>query len=285
MLFIILILVNDAFGSGEEYNENHWSVNSQYPNANNHGNPPANLLDNNPNSMWNAGGRTQHYNDWYVILTYTGGDSVWVNEVDVGTWADGRCPCGAKVYVSSDLDTWNLASSFTVPRPDSRNAQAFPFDQGVTGKYFKFVITNTRQGYQPYLTTVHFKGVLTSCTDQDGSSKALEKLDEIYCLCDEYSAEGWTWSRNKLSNGLVDKIQSLHDMDTTAQNGRRFMERWNKRLAFAIFLHATNDDTTKDNIYYHRRVWRKICGSLEGRRGQFRSKMRTWASRIDQEDF
>ena len=119
---------------------------------------------------------------------------------------------------------------------------------------------------------------MTLCENKDDSDNITDTFDEVVCLCEEYESEGWTWGRNVLTDDLERKVRKLEQAGgELTDTSPAFLRKWKKRMRFHVYLHESADDNTLNNVFYHRRVWRRVCLSTKRRR----EMMRTFALKID----
>merc|ERR1712072_688345 len=131
----------------------------------------------------------------------------------------------------------------------------------------KVNINEVRNAYQPSACTSDWTPPpettappLTDCEEAPADAGAEETLEEVLCLCDEFRTDGWSWERNALTSRLVSQMENLREAGGPISNDSpKFLQKWNRRINFSLFHHETNDDNTVNNVYDHRRMWRKVC--------------------------
>lgn len=97
----------------------------------------------------------------------------------------------------------------------------------------------------------------------------VDKLEEIYCICDQVMDDGFQSDEKHLTPILTAKIEALQNVDTSNINNR-WLTKWNRRIQLKI----QKKDEADDN---HRRMFRKVCQVSRFRR----NAMRRWAAAID----
>ncbi|CAH1259009.1 PKDREJ [Branchiostoma lanceolatum] len=115
----------------------------------------AKALDGNTATYWNPGGMGRNYNNWYIILDLRAPQTL--THIAVNNYGDTTHDITAFTLQKSQVGSpynWENAVSVTNVQGGTGQRQEFGGFQG-TARYWKFVITRTNSGYQPWFTELN----------------------------------------------------------------------------------------------------------------------------------
>ncbi|CAH1256177.1 TECPR2 [Branchiostoma lanceolatum] len=118
---------------------------------------PAAVLNGDPNTYWNPQGLPRYHNNWWIIFdlqkTYT------ISSFKIQNFGDTTHDVtDFKLETSDDKSTWTQVFSTGSVRAGVKTPQPFGGFYG-SGRYWRFTVTKTTSGWQPYLVRLTFYGV------------------------------------------------------------------------------------------------------------------------------
>ncbi|XP_078667948.1 clotting factor C-like [Branchiostoma floridae x Branchiostoma belcheri] len=120
-------------------------------------------LDGDTTTYWNPTGTDQSFNNWYIILDLK--SSHTLTRIAVNNYGDTTHDIAAFKLQASHVRcprTWKDVVTITNVQGGARQRQEFGGLQG-TSRYWRFVVTRTHSGWQPYLTELNFYGIPSGC--------------------------------------------------------------------------------------------------------------------------
>ncbi|XP_035693285.1 uncharacterized protein LOC118427555 [Branchiostoma floridae] len=116
-------------------------------------------LDGDQETFWNPIGAEKSNNDWYIVLDLTVPKTL--TRIAVNNLGDTTHDIAAfKLLKSQDGLTWEHVVSVTDVETGTGRRQEFGGFEG-TARYWRFVVTQTHSGWQPYLTELYLYGLLS----------------------------------------------------------------------------------------------------------------------------
>ncbi|XP_078574767.1 uncharacterized protein LOC144861007 [Branchiostoma floridae x Branchiostoma japonicum] len=121
-------------------------------------NGPQNTVDGNPNTYWSPQGLPMNHNNWWIIFDF---QRVYtLSAIRVTNYGDTTHDVTAfKLETSDDKVTWQPVYSTSGVRPGTNQPQMFGGFSG-TGRYWRFTVTRTASGNQPYLVGLMFYTII-----------------------------------------------------------------------------------------------------------------------------
>ncbi|KAI8515762.1 hypothetical protein Bbelb_065750 [Branchiostoma belcheri] len=135
------------------------------------------VLDGDTKTYWNVYGTCRNYNNWFIILDLKSPHNLI--RIAVNNYGDTTHDIAAfKLQTSQGRGLWNWKDIVTITDvlAGTRQRQEFGGFQE-TGRYWRFVITRTHSGYQPYLTELNLYGMTAA-----GGCKAGYRLVSRTCI-------------------------------------------------------------------------------------------------------
>ncbi|KAI8498226.1 hypothetical protein Bbelb_241700, partial [Branchiostoma belcheri] len=135
------------------------------------------VLDGDTKTYWNVYGTCRNYNNWFIILDLKSPHNLI--RIAVNNYGDTTHDIAAfKLQTSQGRGLWNWKDIVTITNvlEGTRQRQEFGGFQE-TGRYWRFVITRTHSGYQPYLTELNLYGMTAA-----GGCKAGYRLVSRTCI-------------------------------------------------------------------------------------------------------
>ncbi|CAH1267495.1 CSMD3 [Branchiostoma lanceolatum] len=131
----------------------------------------AKALDGDIGTYWNVIDTPQNHNNWYIVLDFTGPQTL--TRIAVNSYGDTTHDIAAFKLQKSQSESpynWEDAVSVDNVQGGTNQSQEFGGFQG-TARYWRFVVTRTHEGWQPYLTELNFYGISSElCQVGDGVS-------------------------------------------------------------------------------------------------------------------
>eukprot|EP00058_Branchiostoma_floridae_P002780 XP_002588268.1 hypothetical protein BRAFLDRAFT_86716 [Branchiostoma floridae] len=118
----------------------------------------AKALDGDTGTYWNPGGMGQNYNNWYIVLDLTAPHTI--TRVAVNNIGDTAHDTAVFTLQKSQVGSpysWEDVVTVTTVQGGTDQRQEFGGFQG-TARYWRFLITETHSGWQPWLTELDFYG-------------------------------------------------------------------------------------------------------------------------------
>ncbi|KAI8501946.1 hypothetical protein Bbelb_203580 [Branchiostoma belcheri] len=128
----------------------------------------AKVLDGDSATYWNPRGMGRNYNNWYIILDLTASHTL--TRIALNNFGDTTHDIAAfslQKSVSASPYTWEDVKPVDNVRGGTSDRQVFGGFQG-TARYWRFVVTQTHSGWQPWLRELNLFG--TSVTANPNSS-------------------------------------------------------------------------------------------------------------------
>ncbi|XP_035674439.1 uncharacterized protein LOC118414482 isoform X3 [Branchiostoma floridae] len=130
----------------------------------------AKALDGSTGTYWNPQETSQNYNNWYIVLDlkapYT------LSQIAINNFGDTTHDVKAFKLQKSQSgapNSWEDVTSVSTVQGGTNRRQEFGGFQG-TARYWRFVVTQTHSGYQPYLVEVDFSGRPEGSVGGEGGS-------------------------------------------------------------------------------------------------------------------
>ncbi|XP_066270845.1 uncharacterized protein [Branchiostoma lanceolatum] len=122
----------------------------------------AKVLDGNTGTYWNPGGTGMNYNNWYIVLDLTAPHTL--SRVAVNNYGDTTHDIAAFTLQKSQVGSpynWEDVMSVTNVQGGTDQRQEFGGFQG-TASFWKFVVTRTHSGWQPWLRELNLYGIASA---------------------------------------------------------------------------------------------------------------------------
>ncbi|XP_078574753.1 uncharacterized protein LOC144861004 [Branchiostoma floridae x Branchiostoma japonicum] len=117
-------------------------------------NGPEKAVDGNAGTFWNPQNLPRNHNNWWIIFDFQ--RVFTLSAIQVTNYGDTTHDVTAfKLETSADKVTWQPVYSTSGVRPGTNQPQMFGGFSG-TGRYWRFTVTRTPQGWQPWLVELRF---------------------------------------------------------------------------------------------------------------------------------
>ncbi|XP_035658319.1 uncharacterized protein LOC118403649 [Branchiostoma floridae] len=119
----------------------------------------AKTLDGDTRTYWNPYDLDYNYNNWYIVLDLT--EPYTLTSIAVNSYGDTTHDIAAFTLQKSQVGSpynWEYVVSVTGMQAGTDHRQVFAVSQG-TARYWKFVVTRTHSGYQPFLKELNLYGI------------------------------------------------------------------------------------------------------------------------------
>ncbi|XP_078585809.1 uncharacterized protein LOC144867627 [Branchiostoma floridae x Branchiostoma japonicum] len=144
----------------------------------------AKALDGDTGTYWNPQGTDRNYNNWYIVLDLT--LSHTITRVAVNNYGDTTHDTAAFTLQKSQVGSpynWEDVVTVTTVQGGTDQRQEFGGFQG-TALYWRFLITKTHSGWQPWLTELDFYGAPVTDAQSSDSSSLSDSGDDSSSLSD-----------------------------------------------------------------------------------------------------
>ncbi|XP_078600617.1 uncharacterized protein LOC144875799 [Branchiostoma floridae x Branchiostoma japonicum] len=119
----------------------------------------AKVLDGDTGTLWNPSSLDQNYNRWYIAFDLTVPQTL--TRIAVNNYGDTDHDIAAFTLQKSQVGSpynWEDVVNVTTVQGGTYERQEFGGFRG-TARYWKFLITRTHSGWQPWLTELNFHGI------------------------------------------------------------------------------------------------------------------------------
>ncbi|KAI8519560.1 hypothetical protein Bbelb_028170, partial [Branchiostoma belcheri] len=120
----------------------------------------AKAFDGNPTSKWNPSGYIRNYSKWDIVLDLTAPQTLTtIAFINYGDTYHDIAGFTLQASRSASPYNWEEAVSFNDGRTGTTERQKYGGFQA-TARYWRFVVTRTPEGFQPWLREINFYGIL-----------------------------------------------------------------------------------------------------------------------------
>ncbi|KAI8491001.1 hypothetical protein Bbelb_314200 [Branchiostoma belcheri] len=129
----------------------------------------AKALDGDTNTYWNVSDTWRNYNNWYIVLDIAA--PLTLTRIAVNSYGDTTNDIAAFKLQSSQVGSpysWEDVVSVDNVQGGTDQRKAFAGFQG-TARYWRFVVTRTHEGFQPFLTELNLYSISpAACSETAG---------------------------------------------------------------------------------------------------------------------
>ncbi|XP_035697814.1 uncharacterized protein LOC118430887 [Branchiostoma floridae] len=189
----------------------------------------AQALDGDDATFWNPHGVERYLNNWYIALDLTA--PATLTRIAIDQYGDTRHDIAAFKLQTSQVGSpydWKDVASFTNVQGGTDGRQEFGGFQG-TARYWRFVVTETHKGFQPWLRELNFYGVPPasswSASSQYDSRHSADRAD-INSRETSDKAGAWAAVTNDQDQWLMRDLGEVKVVTGVITKGRDYSPDW-----------------------------------------------------------
>ncbi|XP_078616699.1 uncharacterized protein LOC144884986 isoform X2 [Branchiostoma floridae x Branchiostoma japonicum] len=189
----------------------------------------ARALDGDDATFWNPHGVERYLNNWYIALDLTA--PATLTRIAIDQYGDTRHDIAAFKLQTSQVGSpydWKDVASFTNVQGGTDGRQEFGGFQG-TARYWRFLVTETHKGFQPWLRELNFYGVPPasswSASSQFDSRHSADRAD-INSRETSDKAGAWAAVTNDQDQWLMRDLGEVKVVTGVITKGRDYSPDW-----------------------------------------------------------